>query len=167
MTAQIRDLLYYNGEMFSLSTEPLMPFLNIIGETKPKPKNVSTACWRGYIGSWEITDGSLYLTELKGHPEGNEYFSMNVLFPGQTKVLAEWFTDQIKIPKGKMLHYEHLGYMSIFETDMFIKIKKGKVISIREVDNTKTFDPDDPMGFNKLALALHEYLLKKDEDKLL
>jgi hypothetical protein len=165
MTAQIRDVLYYNGEKCFLSTEPLKQLLDIIGNEKPAPKVMSTACWRGYVGTWEITDDKLYLIGLKGFPEGNEEFNMDFLFPGHSKVYAEWFTDEIKIPKGKMLHYEHMGYMSIFEKDLFLNIEKGNVISIREVDNTKTFDPDDPMGWKKLAIALHEDRIKKAKDK--
>lgn len=49
-----------------------------------------------------------------------------------------------------MLHYEHMGYMSIFEKDLFLKFKKGVLIGNREVDNTKTFDPNDPMGWNEI-----------------
>jgi hypothetical protein len=160
MTAQICDLLYYNGEGFSLSCEPLEPFLEMLGENKPCSKNASTCCHRGYIGTWEITDGKLYLIGLKGYPV-NEEFTVEYLFSGQARVLAEWFTDELRIPKGKMLHYEHLGYMSIFEKDLFIKIEKGDVISTREVDNSETFNPDDPLGFKEFIKVLDEELIKK------
>jgi hypothetical protein len=51
-----------------------------------------------------------------------------------------------------MLHYEHMGYMSIFEKDLFLEFNKGILVATREVDNTKTFDPEDPMGCNKLKI---------------
>lgn len=162
MTAQVREILYYNGEKFSLSTEPLKPLLEIIGEDNPfpKPKVCSTACWRGYVGTWEINEDKLFLVGLKGFPEENKELSLDNLFPNQNKVLAEWFTGEIKIPQGKMLHYEHMGYMSIFEKDLFLEFNKGNLVGKREVDNTKNFDSDDPMGWEKIAKALYEQRLK-------
>ena len=65
-----------------------------------------------------------------------------------------------------MLHYEHIGYMSIFEKDLFLEFKKGVLVGNREVDNTKTFDPDDPTGIKGLFLHMaEEYTknLKKDK----
>jgi hypothetical protein len=161
MTAQIRELLYYKGEKYYLSTEPLQPLLDIIAEDKPTSKVVSTDCWTGYLGTWEIVEDKLYLIGLKGYPDGNDQFNMDFLFPNKDKVHAEWFTGEIKIPQGKMLHYEHMGYMSIFEKDIFIKIEKGIMVSTREVDNSKTFNPDDPMGWKKLAIELYKINLKK------
>lgn len=59
------------------------------------------------------------------------------------------FTGEMKIPQGKMLHHEHLGYASIFERDLFLEFKNGVLTGSREVDNTKTFDPDDPVDWKK------------------
>ncbi|HBE41808.1 MAG TPA: hypothetical protein DDW27_11505 [Bacteroidales bacterium] len=120
MTAQIREILYYNGEKYFLSSEPLKPLLEIIGDNPfPKPIVCSTACWRGYVGTWEIFEDKFFLVGLKGCPEENKELSLDNLFPNQDKVFAEWFTGEIIIPQGKMLHYEHMGYMSIFERDLF------------------------------------------------
>ena len=171
MTAQIREVLYYNGETYWLSTEPLKPLLDIIcddifDDKKPSIITISTACKRGYIGEWEIVEDKLFLIGLKGCPKENEQFTMDFLFPNQKKVFAGWFTGEIEIPQGKMLHYEHLGYASIFEKDLFLKFKKGVLVGSREVDNTKTFDPDDPTGIKNLLSAMaEEYTknLKKDK----
>ena len=70
--------------------------------------------------------------------------SIDVIFPNQKKVFAEWFTGEIKIPQGKMLHYEHMGYMSIFEKDLFLEFKKGILTGKSEVNNTENIDLDDP-----------------------
>ncbi len=152
MTAQVREILYYNGEKYRLSSEPLKPLLDIIGDDNPfhNLKVCSTACWRGYVGSWEIDEDKLFLVGLEGFSKENEELSLDNLFPNQNKVFAEWFTGEIKIPQGKMLHYEHMGYMSIFERDLFFEFEKGTLIKKREIDNTKDFDPDDPMGWGKI-----------------
>jgi hypothetical protein len=156
MTAQMGEILYYKGKIFYLTTEPLQPLLNILGDdiekiggedSSPSEIMMSTACRRGYIGTWEIVEDKLFLKDLKGYPEENKKYTMNNLFPNQKEVFAKWFTGEIKMPQGKMLHYEHLGYCSIFEKDLFLGFKKGELVNKREVDNTKTFDPEDPMGW--------------------
>jgi hypothetical protein len=158
MTAQAREVLYYNGKTYWLSTEPLKPLLDIIGDDLDKSSNegpsfsssevvmTSTACRRGYIGEWEIVEDKLFLIDLKGSPEENERFTMDFLFPDQKKVFAGWFTGEIKIPQGKVLLYEHIGYASIFERDLFLEFNKGILMGSREVDNTKDFNPEDIVG---------------------
>ena len=61
MTAQHREKLRYNGEIYHLAVEPLYPYLE-----KKKIRFVpdSSACWRGYYGWWSIEDDKLYLTNL-------------------------------------------------------------------------------------------------------
>ena len=51
MTAQAREKLIYNGQEYHLATEPLSPYLE---KNKIKFVAPSTACWRGYYGSWTI-----------------------------------------------------------------------------------------------------------------
>jgi hypothetical protein len=50
--------------------------------------------------------------------------------------------------------------MSIYEKDLFLEFTKGVIVSSREVDNTKTFNPDDPLGWKQLAKDLYELNLK-------
>lgn len=109
MTAQCRERLIYNGEEYYLATEPLASYLikHDIRFIAPH-----TACWRGYIGSWLIEDNKLYLVDLKANiSEGNKKFGadkevgLDFLFPGQTKVFANWYSEVIRIPHGKMIKY--------------------------------------------------------------
>ena len=83
-------------------------------------------------------------SNLKAHSGSTDEVSIDVIFPNQKKVFAEWYTGEIKIPYGDMLHYEHMGYMSIFEKDLFLEFKKGVLCGKREVDNTENLDLDDP-----------------------
>jgi hypothetical protein len=68
MTAQVREKLIYNGDTHWMASEPLSSYL----KTKPDIKFVicTTACWRGYFGTWEIIDDELYLVELDGKNKG-------------------------------------------------------------------------------------------------
>ena len=47
MTAQHREELVYNDQVYYLATEPLKPYLE---KNKIKFTPNSSACWRGYIG---------------------------------------------------------------------------------------------------------------------
>jgi len=51
-------------------------------------------------------------------------------------VHASWFTGDLKIPKGKMISYVHMGYMSTYEKEIILEIENGVVFDSREYDNT-------------------------------
>lgn len=133
MTAQFREGLIYKGESMGMAEEPLRPYLH----TRPdiKLRSNCSACWRGYVGSWEITNDKLYLTDLKFDFKVGYDLEMNDLFPGQTRVFAEWFSGEIRIPTGEMLEYIHAGYASIYEKDLYLEFESGILISVREEDN--------------------------------
>ncbi len=68
-TAQIPDFLIYKGDTLAIYANPLETYFDSIS----RPDNIfakygynSTACWRGYIGFWELKNDSLYLVELQG-----------------------------------------------------------------------------------------------------
>lgn len=172
MTAQHREKLRYNGEIYHLAVEPLYPYL--------KKKNIrfvpdSTACWRGYYGWWSIENDKLYLTNLIAYiPKQtdekidarralfySEKVGLEYLFPGQDKVFAEWFSGELRIPHGKMLRYVHQGYASIYEKELFLKIVNGKLVDSRKIDNThlkdnvKALDEMELEGiFNTFGMSL-------------
>ena len=143
MTAQIREKLRYNGKIYHLAAEPLYPYLV---EHKIKFVSSSTACWRGYVGSWLIEEDHLYLVDLKAYiPSdnsrwGGEEVGLDYLFPGQDKVLADWFSGEIRIPHGEMIRYVHMGYASVYEKELFLRFVNGKYVSCREIDNTRLKD---------------------------
>jgi hypothetical protein len=143
MTAQIREKLRYNGKIYHLAAEPLHPYLV---EHKIKFVSSSTACWRGYVGSWLIEEDHLYLVDLKAYiPSenckwGGEEVGLDYLFPGQDKVLADWFSGEIRIPHGEMIRYVHMGYASVYEKELFLRFVNGKYVSYREIDNTRLKD---------------------------
>lgn len=168
MTAQISEILHYEGKTYHLATEPLQPLLDLLGddiyklsdevdESEAGKGGICSACWRGYIGTWEITDDKLYIIGIKSYPGENKVFTMKHLFQGKEKVLARWYSGEIRIPYRKMLQYEHMGYMSIYEKDLFLEFRDGVMVCKREVDNTKTFNPEDPHGWNKISMNLLKY----------
>lgn len=63
-TAQEPDVLLYKGKEYALYANPLEPIYKSEDE-RPNfsvgPNTISTGNWRGYVATWKIEDGSLYL----------------------------------------------------------------------------------------------------------
>jgi hypothetical protein len=140
MTAQTGEKVFYNGEEYFMANEPLTP---ILMEKSIKFFFQSTNCYRGYYGTWEIDGDKLYLIGIKGIIHGQGEVGLDFLFPGQEKVFADWVTEQIRLPKGKILEYVHSGYSSVFEEDIFLDFENGILIQEKTVSNVdNTSQPD-------------------------
>jgi len=129
MTAQVHENLILNGKKASMAFYPPLPENDsrviILKDDEIEGFFFSTACWRQYIGTWEIKDKEFYLVSIEGR------FKLS----GNTPVFADWFTGTLRILQGKMLHYVHMGYGSVFERELHIKIEKGIVTKSKNIDN--------------------------------
>ena len=116
-----------------MQAEPLYQYLITRNDIRLVSPN--TACWRGYYGSWEIINNKLFLVDLKAYIEGYVEVDLNYIFPNHEKVFADWFTGEIIIPLGEMLQYVHLGYESLFEKYLILKLRRGVVVSEKEISS--------------------------------
>jgi hypothetical protein len=85
----------------------------------------STGCRRRYRGTWEIIDARLYLMHVEGKFER----------AGELPLLADWFTGVLRVPSGRTLLYVHMGFGSVYETELHIRIEQGRVSGRRVYDN--------------------------------
>ncbi len=146
MTAQAGERLLYKGEEIGMAAEPLNQHLI---KNNIEFYSIATNCWRGYYGQWEIVNNKLFLVGLRAYVKANKEqapyiknfreVGINFLFPGQSKVFANWFTGKIRIPKGKLLDYIHMGYASLYEKDLFLVFENGVLIKEYLVDNKKEY----------------------------
>lgn len=134
MTAQISERIIIEGQELALLTEPLEPLLkknNAILRTyvdlKTELVAPHTACWRGYIGTWELKDNSLYLIAFKGYKR-HEIVEIKDIFQHSSPIKAVWFSGKLRIPIGRMVQYVHSGYASSFSDELTIKINKGNAV---------------------------------------
>jgi len=137
-TAQIPDFLIYKGDTLSIYANPLESYF----DTHPRPDSLfdynSTACWRGYIGYWEIKNDSLFLMEIQGD---STTIDLTLIFNDREikdKVFADWYDYSILNPYGNLLHYEHMGYASIYEFEREFMFKSGILTDIKHYDNSKS-----------------------------
>lgn len=156
MTAQAPDLIDYEGRRHMLFSNPL----ELLWEDHPPGPRFATsssANWRGYVAIWSIEDGILYLENISGKivdedaadstlgwtpdwtppsERASSPTTLERLFPGSKgRVTASWYTGELRIPRGAVLEYMHMGYGSVFEEDLFIEVEKGHVVQTKIVDN--------------------------------
>lgn len=134
MTAQIHERLVYEGEDTSMAICPPIPkkhpriLLRDKDEIKSDEMDFilhTTACWRGYRGTWEIKDRRFYLIGLHGR----------IRIVGDEPIFADWFSGVIRIPRGEAILYVHMGFGTVYEKEIQVKIVEGIVKATRIVDN--------------------------------
>lgn len=54
---------------------------------------------------------------------------------GEEPLLADWISETLRIPCGKVLFYRHMDFMTVYEEELFITIEKGRVTERRVVDH--------------------------------
>lgn len=132
MTLQASEIIFINEEKCSTRDEPLNIYIENL-KIKPSFHYPTTACWRGYIGTWEVKDDKLYLIDLIGYL--NQYIQdkqkevgLDYLFPDENEVFAEWYTGEIKVDKGEIIGINETTYRWIFEESISLKIIKGLLV---------------------------------------
>lgn len=146
-TAQIPDTLIFKGDTLSIFANPLEELYkddslrpNFFGDQRGC---INTSCWRGYVAEWKIENDQLFLTGINTccFPDDGVRASLKSLFGGKVingVVKADWFSGSIIAPQGKLLHYVHLGYESIYEKELEFHFKDGRLVGIKKYDNSGT-----------------------------
>lgn len=134
MTAQISEQFVFNDETYSIECVPLKSYLELLSEPI-KFDAPHTALWRGYCAKWALEDNELYLIRFNGYLEGGTEVGMDYLFPRQQKVFAGWFNGEIKVPQGEVIYRGGYNYRTLFEKDICLTFKYGKLVGTEIIDN--------------------------------
>ncbi len=151
MTAQLPNRICLNGSYHSLLSAPEQKFWDSLGRRPPfVPK--STANWSGYMNHWAVWDHMLYLTDIVGavcrrnaeagasptswcrvgHEGACDVRATSladlceVPFGG---IPADWYSGELRIPKGEVVDYVHAGLASEYERDRILEVINGKIVS--------------------------------------
>jgi hypothetical protein len=130
MTAQVDEILIFDENRTSITFHPPLPNSHP-GIMKVDEKDIkgdisvigSTACWRGYIGTWEIKNEKLYLINILG------YYQMIDNHP----IFADWVSGLIRVPQGKLMYCDRSGH-KVYEQEVHLRIEQGKVIESTLID---------------------------------
>jgi len=63
---------------------------------------------------------------------------------GKEAIFADWFTGDLHILKGRLVDYVHVGFDSVYEQEIVLKVEQGVVI------DTETVTPIRKIGYNDL-----------------
>ena len=139
-TAQAPEVLKFEGKTYSMHTNPLEPYLAEHAHALPQPTVRSSALWRGYIATWVVRDGKLFLEDVRMLTSDNHDRSvMKSLFPDGAPQVATWFTGNLIVPTGELVRYVHMGYGSTYSSYLIATVTKGEVGQVRRM-NAAEFD---------------------------
>jgi hypothetical protein len=165
MTAQFGERLIYRGENITVYSEPLHGYL--AQRSDIQFRSPSTACWRGYIGTWALKGGAnkdigLYLIELKAHLDDWSEVGLDYVFPEAHPegIFAHWFTGDLNCPQGEILEYVHMGYASVYEEELILSFNKGILVheeTFRNERKRKVMDANEDIN----NFEIPEFLKKK------
>lgn len=160
-TAQVPETLIIEGKSYYLETNPLSAWIKAHPERKLPRGSMVTSNWRGYVGTWEIKGGKLWLRKVsvefnrntarrpdlkfpdppdvsKCKPQSADYWECDQtadLFPEGGDILARWYSGTLIIPTGKLVQYVHMGYGSTYSKYLVVWVRKGEVTRQLELDD--------------------------------
>lgn len=71
MTDQVPELVRVEGEVLRVPDFLCFPLAEVPGVTHRAQSGSNSSCWRGYVATWELREGRVWLAALQG-PEGLE-----------------------------------------------------------------------------------------------
>lgn len=146
MTEQLTETLFYQGIKHWLLSEPLSQFLKE-HRRHMRFHMLGVACWRGYRGTWQVTDSKLYLTNLEGQVDVRKTVetgpvlldvTLEDVFPDSTgPVFAEWFSGGLLCVFGELQGNMRDRYGTVSRQERLFEVRNGVVVSesvrVREV----------------------------------
>lgn len=158
MTAQSCEKLIFEGETHRLAAMPLEDYFQRESLDSPFAM-ISTALYRGYIGTWEIKDDRLFLKSIvvpefrfeeappKMSVEPHDVPLKKIFPTAATPVFADWYTGELRCPQGEMLEYIHSGFGSVYEADILIAVEAGVVTNTTKRENSRQRLLEDRASF--------------------
>lgn len=137
-TGQAPDYLRVGGKVYPLYSNPLESWLEKLPKRPAILRSGSTACWRGYQATWQLENNQLFLLEIRsGCDDKQAVVPLKRWFQpdARGRVAATWVEGELDVPLGKLLHYEHLGYESIYEKDWLLTFRRGLLVGQRTYRN--------------------------------
>ena len=136
-TTQIQDRIIYDSNEYFGDYEEF-PLEDYWSDENPKPECLymtSTACWRGYIATWQIRNESLFLKSLGKENQPNDEIPIplqNVFPDANEPVPADWYSGVLECNRGEK-----------YKEMLFISIHKGKVLGTRKATWEQVKNPPD------------------------
>lgn len=153
MSTIMRDKLHIGDAVYTIDACPLEACLAALPDRPPA--RTSPFSLHGYVATWGIHDGTMYLREASAA-------ALACLFPG-LPVAASWFSGLIRGWRGDR---RETGYppRTCFDDEIVLEIASGKVVRIWTLDLRHV----PPQTGDELSLSLPGFLLvarpREDQD---
>lgn len=131
MTQQTEERLRYRGRTYTLREHPLADCMlpGVVARMK-QLHGRSSSLWRGYLGTWEVRRGRLWLVELSATVrEEPDTLGLSWLFPENAgkPVCADWYSGELRSPRGKAERvgpYRHESpYLRVFHVQAGVVLR--------------------------------------------
>ena len=141
-TAQIPDKIVYEGETYSLHSNPMEAFFAKNPDRKPEGGSISSALWRGYRAIFGFQADRLVVKDVEIEVLVEDEDSLppyslttfewksavdDVVPKGET-LFVDWFTGILILPQGELVEYVHGGYESVYSDYILLEVKEGKLV---------------------------------------
>ncbi|WP_343665052.1 hypothetical protein [Chryseobacterium mucoviscidosis] len=141
MTLQIKDSLIYNNERYLIHDELLEYKIRADKSLKPKSAGSFSACWRGYIATFEILENNIYLKDIHIKDDKERQRLLNGLFQDSQDYKLTWLNTLIVLYKNKLDGKTSLPELSIYESYEILTIQEGNLI------DSKIFSHEEYINF--------------------
>ena len=142
MTIQVSERLHLRGETHAMRSTPLHAYLHIVKPVVTQAP-AHSACWRGYVGEWEIFNNRLYLVAINATVIDKNHQRLARLtdyFPeARGKVFAHWYSGKLILPVGEALVQATNPYHPVFAENRVLTIKAGVLVD--EIQSTHQASP--------------------------
>lgn len=127
MSAQMYDRITINGEDLNLAAAPLEEFFRRNPVKRPAFSSFNSGCMRGYVASWEVREGRLYLTGIRMVCDTESSFAS--IFPDAPDgVFADWVSGELRCSSGRLLEVDNAGFGGRREFETTLEVEEGVVL---------------------------------------
>lgn len=150
-TGQEGDIICIDGMRWELLGKPIYADSSLAKNLEaalPKGRGTVTSNWAGYTAYWSIEQGRLCLDSIKyvlynkvTKKDRVECLSPDTLlrvfqkYADGKRIIALWLNDDIRVARGKVIYYQHMGFERNYEEERFINIAGGKVCAMKDYHN--------------------------------
>ena len=149
-TGQDGDVISIDGTQWTLLGQPISRDTVLWRQVRaaiPQQHVVISSNWSGITAFWSIKQDMLCLDSIQFLRPSADNKSCPECIPAETlqrvfknyfdgkQIVAGWLKGDIRVGKGKMLYYEHIGYERNYEEEQIISIDHGRVNDVKVFHN--------------------------------
>ena len=146
-TGQAAEIIIIGQDTLAMLACPLGQdsLLSVQVEERLSKESMSTGLWRGYIGFWRLENSKLYLEKITEEiPDSTGKYTLEEVdihgifdaYKENGRILASWFSDDIRVVDGERVYYNHMGFDRHYTTETIYTLKKGIVKRQKEIHNS-------------------------------